>query len=50
MEKELDPTSSNKKPYAPPEQVRHGNVDEITQKGGSSFTDVPLGDTPDASS
>lgn len=43
MEKKVNLNRSYKKQYAPPLLVRHGDVDEITQKGGFSFTDVPIG-------
>ena len=43
MEAEFKPTRSGKKRYAPPELIRHGDVDEITQRGGAGFIDVPIG-------
>ena len=47
MEKELNSTGSAKKRYASPELVRHGDVDEITQTGGTAFIDVPIGTPAD---
>ncbi len=35
--------SSTKKSYTTPQLVRHGDVDEITKKGGADFVDVPIG-------
>ena len=47
MEKKFDLARSDKKQYAPPKLVRHGDVDEITQKGGTHSRDVPIGTPPD---
>jgi len=33
----------SKKPYIAPQLTIHGDVEKITQKGGSSRTDVPAG-------
>jgi hypothetical protein len=35
--------NSNKKVYARPELIVHGNIETITQSGGGSKTDVPIG-------
>ena len=34
---------SSKKKYSVPELTCHGDIDEVTQKGGSTVTDVPEG-------
>jgi len=34
---------SNKLPYSKPELVNYGDIQSITQQGGISVTDVPLG-------
>ena len=34
---------SRKKPYNRPQLVDHGDIDEVTQKGGHNSTDVPMG-------
>ena len=34
---------SSKKKYSAPELTCHGDIDEVTQKGGSTTTDVPIG-------
>ena len=47
MDNELSPTISDRKQYASPELVCHGNVDEITQTGGIAFIDVPIGTPAD---
>ena len=41
----IDPTKRkrNKKGYSSPELTKSGNIDEVTQKGGSTTTDVPQG-------
>jgi hypothetical protein len=35
--------TSNKKVYARPELIVHGNIETITQSGGGSKVDVPIG-------
>jgi hypothetical protein len=42
QEKEARSTKE-KKPYSTPQLTTHGDVEVITQAGGSSFVDVPLG-------
>ena len=34
---------SSKKRYSAPELTCHGDIDEVTQKGGETTTDVPIG-------
>ena len=34
---------SKKKRYSAPKLVLHGDVDELTKRGGSSMTDMPIG-------
>lgn len=34
---------SSKKKYNAPELTSHGDIDEVTQKGGETTTDVPIG-------
>jgi hypothetical protein len=34
---------SSNRPYVKPELTVHGNVETITQQGGGSRTDVPIG-------
>ena len=34
---------SPKKKYVVPELTDHGDIGEVTQKGGSTTTDVPMG-------
>jgi len=36
---------SSNRPYVKPELTVHGNVETITQNGGGSKTDVPVGTT-----
>jgi hypothetical protein len=36
-------STKEKKPYSTPQLITHGDVEVITQAGGSSFVDVPLG-------
>ena len=47
MVQEVNPMRSNKRRYTKPQLNRHGDVDEITKKGGSTFVDVPIGDPVD---
>ena len=43
VERQAQPIESNKKTYATPLLIRHGDVDELTKHGGFSKTDVPIG-------
>ena len=43
MEKEVRLMTPDKKGYIAPQLVRHGDVDEITKKGGADFVDMPIG-------
>jgi len=42
QEKEVRSTKE-KKPYSTPQLITHGDVEVITQAGGTNFVDVPLG-------
>lgn len=42
-EESLNLERSNKKPYVSPRLVDQGNIDDLTRRGGSSVTDVPIG-------
>ena len=36
-------TDRRKRPYSTPLLTNHGDIDEITLKGGSNLTDIPMG-------
>ena len=43
MVRKENSVESGKKRYTTPRLIHHGDVDEITQKNGLFFTDIPIG-------
>ena len=43
MERASTGTRRAKRAYIAPRLTNHGDIDEVTQKGGSTTTDVPQG-------